>query len=636
MIGTLEGKLSLNNCQIQLNVIDTDYTNILNFGSIGYLTQNCLSATFKNNQFVTNAQIESKDFIDQCNIAMLIGYSNCRNTSITTSSFLNSTIFGSTGVGSICGYVYNSNITISNINIFNQSLGGIYNKDSSIASAIAIVCDTTMQTNNIMVNVSKVSVNSTNTASVSGILSTIYNSSIFMSNIQVLDSYIQSYGMQQALSSGLLAFTNYSQIHISNCTYNKNTINSNCDLQEAISSGSIAIANYSNIIIQYIILSYQNITSDGTYSRAGGIIGKVYISNTTLKSIIAQQSTIQSINNKTVNIEEYSLTGGIIAHTRTQNISIIDCKLIELFIITVTCYDAVSGGIIALSRNSQITINNVNIYKISINASSQMQQSYSSGIIALFDNLGLVDTLQQVSVNNVVISQCDVTSVSEQVSWVGGVSAIIQNVSVNITNTIIQFVVIKSICNRSSFGGIFGKSLNSTSIINNIQYENNILIAQIQNYVHIGNIVGFINSSNIDIIGSIIKNTNISANSNYYSTIGGICGVISISNVSITRTKIYDIDINAIGGNHSYTGTLIGQISNDILNVINIISCHVDSISMFSSSATIYQHMIAPSNRNINTKIYINKSYSSGFSFMNNVSITNCQEFVTNNAEIGC
>ncbi|CAL6014001.1 Hypothetical_protein [Hexamita inflata] len=265
-----------------------------------------------------------------------------------------------------------------------------------------------------------------------------------------------------------------------------------------------------------------------------------------------------------------------------------------------------------------------------------MSLSYSSGVIALFDNLWLIDPFQIISANNVVISLCEISSVSKQVAWVGGISAIIQNVSANITNIYMQNIIVRSISNISSFGGIFGKSLDSKSIISNLQYENNVLIAEIQNFVHVGNIIGYANSSNLDIIGSFIKNTNISININNYSIIGGLCGFVQISNISIMRTKICDIDIHSIGGNLTYTGAFVGQIINNIFNTVIITSFHVDSIYMFSSSIFIYQHMIVQSNVNINTKINVYKSYSSGFSFMNDVSITNCPLFLVNSTIIGC
>ncbi|CAL6066590.1 Hypothetical_protein [Hexamita inflata] len=613
-------------------MIGTQSINITNFATIGQLAGNSCIATLKDNQININMLSEALNGIQQ-NIAGLIGYTNNCNVSISSSSFHNSVIFASTNIGAICGQVLFTNISMFNININNQSLNVSTKKYSQTANLIAKICNVTAQIDNIQINISVIVINNGQMAFGSGLIANTINSSVCIHNNNIFNQQIVSNSEQQSISASIIAYLQYSELRIENSNQNQINIVSNCNSYEAVSSTSVVIGIFSTIIIQSMVLSNGNITANGTYSRAGGIIGKIYDGTTYLRNISVEQTSVLSITTKQDQKSENSLTSGIIAHIKTQIISIIDCNVVNSIIITTAYFDAITAGVVALSRDSKITINNININYTSIQSITNTSLSYSSGFIALFDNLGLIDKYQLLNLSNIVISYSNISSISEIASWAGGISAVIQNVSANIKNVNIQFQKVESSGNYSSFGGIIGKSTNSNSIFTNIQFENNYLVAQVNSFVHVGGYIGYINCSNIDVIGSSAKNTNISLNYIDYSMAGGFFGVIQVSNVSVIKVLISEIVINVSGGNLSYSGSIIGSIGSIVQNTVNITNVHVESILMKTSSQNIYQHMISQSSL---PNIIVSKSYSTGFSYMNDANVMNCPLFTGSNSKIGC
>ncbi|CAL6005102.1 Hypothetical_protein [Hexamita inflata] len=676
MIGYSKGCISFYNVQIS-TIINGNVT-ISNYGIIGQVNEN-INVSFQLLQLsynyiakqsyantetnvsaligqvqkalitINNTQICDTNVISSSNTALLIGYLSNSNVEINFLNVCNSSVLSvSSQLAQSAGFfcvVSNSLLNIQTINIEQINITTINAKQSFVGGIVALSKLSTLRIQKIKILLSNITSTSISTSYTSGLLANIQNSSYSIDSYKIIQSNIISIG-NVSFSAGIVSFTTFSKSQVQAVLVEKSVISAQSEQLEGVSAGIIGVIQNSDILVTKITIKITIIQSNSNYVRTGGIIAKFYNGTTQIDQIVIENSQIlatdilfRNITLDPIPIFNTSTYWGyqamIIGYLFNATAVIDQIQLQNSNLQQHSKESNCVGGIIGFLRYTSVKINRILIQNISINASSSLY-SCSSAINGAYDIIIKVplNDFQNSTLSNIQVINCTVMAHSDNFSsWSGGISAlVIQNVSLDITNVIVQQTqIIASGSNEQSFsGGIFGQFSESIAKqITNVIIQHSQILSQNNLQVYCGGFIGYSNNSNIQLSGITIKNTNISAKSILSDVFTGSFGYLSQQNLNMYDISLKNILFSSNGVN-VYQNSVVGY----VYNKNNIIMSYsvIESVQISATGTNLFQSMLMYfQNSDINNNvIQIKKSYSTGFSNINDKDLDNCKQLEIN------
>ncbi|CAL6065731.1 Hypothetical_protein [Hexamita inflata] len=522
---------------------------LVNFGTIGYLTSSCFLGSF-NNLVIRFMSLQKLNYDDsEINIAGLVGCSKAQQVTINDSN-LQGNIGAASNVALVCGIQTNTDFIINNIIISESNITGKSVQTQSICGGIFghINGSAMNQYNNIKLSVFvQSSVQNNNqqfTSSLIGYSSLLGNLNITNCNISETTIFSQSF------ASGAISFIFTSNISCQDILI----INSNIQsVDKSVTASGGLFAQIDNCILtcKNIIVTQSNIYSDSGVPRASGIIS------------ISLKSTINILNSKIVNstIRGYDsqqfgpmkiYTGqvsGVMAQSSSSSIIISDLKISDSNL-SITCRQhSVSGGIQGELRSVNSKITNVKLYNNIIISISLNLNSHIGGINSVTSS-GTTDYQQNVLLQyNYMHSQAYAGN-----SHTGGLDGWVQNTNISVYNAkILQFNQI-----------VGGKSSGC------------------------GGFIGAVSISQVNIMSSSITDSNITANVTDNSVIGTGIGLLDDTKIAIFDNIVFKNIIHNLNGSNAYSGVFVALLrstNKQNITLTQIRNSLIDSVQIQSQAA---------------------------------------------------
>ncbi|CAL5994226.1 Hypothetical_protein [Hexamita inflata] len=200
------------------------------------------------------------------------------------------------------------------------------------------------------------------------------------------------------------------------------------------------------------------------------------------------------------------------------------------------------------------------------------------------------------------------------------------NISSTNTNTVTSFGV-------SHIGGIYGFVKYSTTNTINCKVRTTNIQGYNKDAVYMGGLVGYFTDSNSVITDSYIKDSNLSATTQSKdSVVGGVIGFSVRSNITLFDTDVSNLFMYSFSVGPVYCSSFIGAVAAYTQDLILIQNSDVYSINMLYSGSPLYINFLVYYQIRflVNIKTEVINSQSSGFSTMNGVPVTNCQQKIRN------
>ncbi|CAL6009954.1 Hypothetical_protein [Hexamita inflata] len=602
LFGIIGGKISFMNVNVNYSVSGNSYFS--NFGTIGLLTINCSNGQFTNLQ-ITFTSVQKSSYDDsEINVAALIGQCVAQQIVLNNSNF-KTNLSAASNVAVISGYqnsnfsIFNVYISTSNVNSLPQYTcgisGGIFGIINSIPSYTANIYTGLKIIITIQSNVNK---NNSYSSAVIGYSGNVDH--VHISNCYIQDTIIKSIATNTGMSyaSGIISLLQTSDIVIETTKICNMQINAQSQTERGIAAGYIALNDLSNVTFYNIDTISSIILSLSCAAMSSGIMGNISRSNViiTMSKIITTQIYGSDMNNIGTNNDDVRISSGVLSFTNFSQVSISNVNL-ELSNITMISYKkAATGGIIGwLIRSNSTQIKN--------------------------------------SVNNIIFIS------NSQNNWThsGGISAIIDQSFDYQTENIVKYITFQNIneTNTASYvGGINGYVQRAIAILTNIQVQKILIILNSQ-YNYCGGIIGIARlydqsaQSQITISGASVISTNMSISSQCDGVIGSGFGIITENvNVTIDNLKIYSSIIN-ISAKSVYAGSFAGtQYSSSSQTLIKISNSQIYSVQInYQNQTNVYINLILRQQLQslTNGLLYISSTKSLGFSSINGVTVSNCE-----------
>ncbi|CAL6037020.1 Hypothetical_protein [Hexamita inflata] len=671
MIGYSKGCVSINN--VQISTIVNGNATISNNGIIGqvneninvsfyqlYLTYNYIAKqNYTNTEtnvsaligqvskafiIINNSQIIDTNIISFSNTALLIGSVSNAKVEINILNVYNSSVLSvSSQLAQSAGFfsvVINSSINIQTITINLINITTINAKQSYVGGIVALSKLSTLRTENIKILFINITSTSISTSYTSALLANIQNSSYSIDSYTIAQSNIISIG-NVSFSAGIASFTTFSQSKVQAVSIEESIISAQSEQLEGVSAGLISVIQNSDIIINKITIKITIIKSNSNYVRTGGIIAKFYNGTAQIDQIIIKNTYILATDILFRNITldpipifntstYWGYQAAIIGYLINATVVIDQVQLLNSNLQLHSKESNSAGGVIGFLRYSSIQINRIILQNITINASSSLY-SCSSAINGAYDIIIKVplDDFQNSTLSNIQVINCSIMSQSDNFSsWSGGISAlVIQNATIDIFNVVVQQTqILASGQNQQSYaGGIFGQFSDSIvkSIID-VAIQQSRIICENKLQVYCGGFIGYANNSNIQLSGIVFKNINITAKSILSDVFTGSFGYLSQLNLNMFDITIKNIIFNSVGIN-VYQNSIVGFVNNK--NNIIMSNSVIESVQISAVGTNIFQSvlMYLQNSEISNNVIQIKKSYSTGFSNINDIDLDNCK-----------
>ncbi|CAL6052361.1 Hypothetical_protein [Hexamita inflata] len=618
MIGTSSAKVIVTNANINYNVIG--YAHISNFGFIGCLTNDSSFNSFNNVIIKFQMILKEQYNNNEMNVASLVGQCQSIHLQISSVTLLQNNISSSYNSALLCAFTQFSHIDIKDIIIQNSEI-------NSISNIYAIA---------------------------GGVLGQCYHNSVVLKNIKLILSTIQaksSSESQQSYVGGIIGNLVKSSIKSNNCQIYETNIYLSSQ-QGAVAGFLAGITQNINCVIENIKMKANNITELSQIARTAGIIAIIQDGTLYLQNIIIQKSNIQSLCNSIIYQITYNwwtIIGGVLSISSQCNMSINNIQLedTKLQLIGNQQQDqttAIAGLVAYVLKSNSVNISNVIITQLNLQSNSIV--SYNSGGIGYLTGQDEYDQSNPITIQTVISNISIINTYSQlfsqkQVTY-GGLIASQYYVNSVVQNILVECSAINSQSNSNIVqGGILGCSVSTTSKL----YKINVLSLQFDavglNSIVSSCLISNMAETNLLISSSKINECSVQSNTTnpIYSygnnIIGGIVGHVQQCNITITNIQlnIAYFDSNA-DQQQLFTSSIIGALNTQqYYSQIQISHLKIDSLNIkeqgnlnntlgYESKTTFVMNIAYPNPTNIN--ISIQNSQSVGFSYINEVLITNC------------
>ncbi|CAL6039439.1 Hypothetical_protein [Hexamita inflata] len=439
---------------------------------------------------------------------------------------------------------------------------------------------------------------------------------IYQSKLELIDNLINNVTIEvqsiefNGSSTGCIAASNESTLQIGNYVILFSNITSNSRFP--LTSSLIGFFSNGKFIGQNIKYFDNNLFSfDALYrneqSSYWGISGSV-INNSTVqivdvvihninilvqcKLIISASALISYNHNSTLTINEFVIQDTIIQASTANTID--GLSVFASGIIGVDNYLNQFGS---LNYRSNSTIKNINLYNTTISAESQYLSAYSGGITA-------VSYSSQNYLTNIQIINSKIFCIGYNYLRIGGINAVIQY-----SNSYLNNVQITNL------------QLNATSTNNNKEY--NLLCGGIMGgqWIFSNTEITTVNVRNLYILATgLIKQV-------YAASIIGV----STDNTTIQDLLICNIFINLSGVNIDTSSFIAGFYPSQTYKTkLLLYNANIQSVTIntYNSTQNNINYIIssASSLKDSEVQIEVKNSLSSGYSSINGIRITNCDQ----------
>ncbi|CAL6084364.1 Hypothetical_protein [Hexamita inflata] len=594
LFGMIGGKISISNTNINYSVSGSGQFS--NFGTIGYLSQNCQLGSFNNIQ-ISFASIQKSNYDNsEINIAILVGKCEASQTELNNSN-IQGNVSAASNVALVGGY-QNSNFTINNVILSNSRLLGQSVGTYSIGGGLFGYLNSPQNSYNtyfgLQINVQLQIVAQLNNSYSSCVIGySSYINNLFVNQCKIQNSTIQSQSLISgySYSSGLISYIQYSNYTIECAQILNITIQSKSQSQ-AISAGYIAFNNLTNATFNNIETLSCNISSISNIPIASGIVGNltrsiVYFEITNIKNTVIYGDD----QNYAVDQIQYRVSTGVLAHVSFSQISVFDIQIDSLHIQTISQQKAAVGGVTGILINSSIISQNIKVLNIQQYSNSVNNWTYFGTVNAYIEFSN--DTQSEI-----FVKYCMMNTSQTNVAAIGAINGYILNSNVQIKSILVQYV--------------------------------NISVAKSQ-YSYAGGIIGIIQKYNvIEIQGCTIQNINIQSTSSIHGVVGFIMGFISGNSILIfDSVNIFFATSNITADtvfSSSFAGSQQSQLSSANVTIINS-QIYSAQIQYQNQTQALIHFIIRPqSSALIHGLIQIQSTKSLGFSSINGVPVKNCED----------
>ncbi|CAL6045549.1 Hypothetical_protein [Hexamita inflata] len=491
-------------------------------------------------------------------------------------------------------------IVISNSKIQSESQsvsisGGVFGQIDGVST----LCVNTLYGLSINTNIESKATNSYSYSSgIAGYVSNVNH--IHVEQCLVYNSSIKSTSQfGQSQSSGIMSYLNYSNINFEHIQINNISVQSISQNNIGISAGYIAQITLSTIYSTQINVTKSIIQSNSCSPISAGIVGYFNYSDLIMQSTFVFNSIIsgsdQQYTNLSLNTTRQS--SGVLSFVYYSNVKISKTSIQDSNITMISNLDkAATGGIIGWLLYSSSIQKYIEIQNVSQYIYSLQHNSHSGGFNSV------VDQSVDYQYNN-IISNSVINTINGSASYSGSINGYVAGSNVYYVNIQASYVTLISSSTFTNYcGGLVG-IVTSFGVV--------------------------LKESQLEIDGSRVFNVNIRITTVHNGVAGSVIGFITQnSNITINNIKVQS-STNNITAKFVFAGSFAGsQWSQSNNSFVKITNSEIYSVKIYYQNQTTISinFIICPQFPELtNSLIQISSTKSLGFSSINGISVSNCE-----------